>query len=245
MNYAIITAGGKGKRMETVLPKQYLSLEGIPILTRTLQVFDRCYLIDKIILVIAKEDFDFCKKKVVSPYVFNKEIVFVSGGIQRQNSVYNGLLSIASKNNDVLLDDVLSDDVLSDDIVLIHDAVRPFITVKQIFKTIDIAKKMGACILATPAFDTVKGADENYFIEKTYCRDKIWFAQTPQTFKYDLILKAYNYAISKGFVGTDDASIMEFYGQAVKLIKGSRKNIKITVKDDLIFAKAILSSLYI
>ena len=240
MNYAIITAGGKGKRMKSAVSKQYLLLAGIPILTRTLQVFDQCNQIDKIILVIPENDFDFCQKTVISPFNFNKEIIFVSGGVERQNSVYNGLLYINNK-----------DKSLNEKIILIHDAVRPFVTVEQICRTIDTAKKDGSCILAIPVFDTIKSVDRNDFIKTTICRDKIWLAQTPQTFQYNLILNAHRYAVSKGFIGTDDASIVEFYNGAtdlnqkqnlaVKLIKGSRNNIKITTMEDFELARVIVA----
>ena len=224
---AIIVAAGKGIRMNDPTRKQYLDLAGRPILAHSVMVFDSCELIDKISLVVPKEDIEYCRKKIVPLLEITNGIELVPGGEQRQNSVYNGLQAIDKKT----------------DTVVIHDGVRPFIQSHEVESCIVGARKFGACILGIPAGDTVKCVGESGFIEKTLSREIIWLAQTPQAFKYELIISAHDVARRDGYTGSDDASLVEHLGKKVRIIKGSKKNIKITVREDLVTARAMVDAI--
>ena len=223
---AIIVAAGKGIRMNDLTRKQYLDLAGRPILAHSVMVFDTFELIDKIFLVVPKEDIDYCRKNIVPLMELRNGLNLVPGGEQRQNSVYNGLQAMDKKT----------------DTVVIHDGVRPFIQPDELESCILGARKFGACILGIPVGDTVKCVDESGFIEKTLSRDSIWLAQTPQAFKYELIIKAHETARRDGYTGSDDASLVERLGVGVKIIRGSKNNIKITVREDLVIARAMLDA---
>lgn len=225
---AIIVAGGKGVRMNAGVRKQYLLLAGRPILGHTLLAFDRCKEIDQIILVIPEDDFGFCRQTILPPLQLQKKVKLVGGGAERQESVCNGLAAI----------DVVSRDA-ADSLVLIHDAVRPFVRCELIRTCLSGAEKFGACIPGIPAMDTLKRVNSTDFIEKTVARDGIWLAQTPQAFKYGLIKRAHEDAVRRGVIGTDDASLVEDLGEKVAVISGSRLNIKITNPEDLLLADAI------
>jgi 2-C-methyl-D-erythritol 4-phosphate cytidylyltransferase len=186
--------------------------------------FSRCEPIDHIIVALPAEDIEFCRKEIIPVAHVEKETRLVIGGAQRQDSVYNGLQAI---END-------------DGIVLIHDGVRPFVRQKHLLACIKGAHQHGACITGLPAFDTVKQVNKNNEIVQTRQRDTLWLAQTPQAFALKLIKKAHAAAKQDCFSGTDDASLVERLGAKVKLISGSRRNIKITDQEDLLLARAIL-----
>ena len=221
----IIVAAGKGLRMNHSVRKQYLLIAGRPILGHTLLAFDGSERIDEVFVVISKEDFDFCQDNLIPPLNLKKKINLVSGGTERQDSVYNGLLALSPKT----------------DTVVIHDGVRPFVRPEELAACITGAEETGACILGIPAGDTLKHVGKTGRIEKTLARDNIWLAQTPQVFKYELILKAHETACRDGFRGTDDALLLEQLGIDVKIILGSKTNIKITTPQDLALAEAILT----
>ena len=223
---AIIVAAGQGIRMKGTMRKQYLDLSGRPVLAHSIMTFDSCSLVDEILLVIPKEDVEYCQNKILSLLELNNQINLVCGGDKRQDSVYNGLKAITKKT----------------ETVVIHDGVRPFIQPEDLKQCILVSKKYGACILGTPASDTLKRADKSNIIETTLSRENIWLAQTPQAFKYGLILKAHETARRDGYVGTDDASLVERMGEDVKIINGGKFNIKITKKEDLPIAKAMFDA---
>ena len=223
---AIIVAAGKGIRMNDPLKKQYHSLAGLPIVVHTLNVFDSCTLIDDILLVVPDEDLHYCRNELITGTDLKKKITLVSGGLRRQDSVYNALQKIDAH----------------DSIVVIHDGVRPFLTLSQLETCIQEAKEHGACILGVPAFDTLKRVTAAKMIVETIDRGHIWFAQTPQAFRYDLIKKAHDKARQQGFFGTDDAALVEQIGIDIRIIAGSRSNIKITSTEDLELARLLLES---
>ena len=223
---AIIVAAGKGIRMNDPTRKQYLDLAGRPILAHSIMVFDTCELIDNIFLVVPKEDIEYCRNNIVPLMKLKNGINLVAGGEQRQNSVYNGLQAIDKKT----------------DTVVVHDGVRPFVQPDELESCILGARKFGACILGIPAGDTIKYVGTSGFIEKTLERDRIWLAQTPQAFKYELIIKAHETAWRDGYIGSDDACLVERLGVSVKIINGSKNNIKITVREDLVIARAMLDT---
>ena len=222
---AVIVAGGKGERMQADIRKQYLMLDGVSILSRTLLAFAEIPVINKIYLAVPEIDFDFCTRQVI-PSIDNKiPIQLVKGGANRQESVYNTLSAITDP----------------DGIVVIHDGVRPFVPARQTQEAIAWAVQEGGCILGIPAVDTLKNVDNEGYITNTMHRAGVWQAQTPQVFQYQLIKKAHDYALSAGYTGTDDASLVENIGSRVRMIPGSSYNIKITKPEDLIIARGILN----
>ena len=223
---AIIVAAGQGKRMQGDQRKQYLSLAGLPILTRTLMVFDKCEPVSQIILVVPQDDIDFCRHNILEPAKLTQKVRLASGGRRRQDSVYNGLKEIDANCS----------------IVVIHDGVRPFVQNEQLIECINGARESGACIMGVPAHETLKQIDSSGRIIRTLSRDDIWLAQTPQVFRHDLILRAHEHAREEGYFATDDAALLERLGATVKILKGSRTNIKITVSEDLEMAQTILSN---
>jgi 2-C-methyl-D-erythritol 4-phosphate cytidylyltransferase len=221
---AVIVAGGRSVRMGGKVKKQYLDLSGIPVLARTLMVFHACPGIDRIIIVIPEEDIPFCKKNILSRIQEKTPARIVAGGKERQQSVYKGLIAVEDKTS----------------IVVIHDGVRPFITPEDISLCSEGARHFGACIMAVPVQETLKKTvPGKAYIEKTLDRKDTWLAQTPQAFSYPLILNAHETAVIEEFEGTDDASLVERIGQPVKIVSGSRFNIKITTPDDLVLGETL------
>lgn len=222
---AVIVAGGKGTRMNASVPKQFLTLNKKPILFYTLQKFNDIPQIDEICLVIPKE-FQEDPFIIKAKSLFSKLKYVISGGKERQDSVYNGLSALNPKTK----------------IVLIQDGVRPFTPLKSILKSIDIAKKFGAALVAIPSTDTVKILCPERGTVSTPDRSTVWLAQTPQTFQYQLILKAYQKIKTEHLKITDDAQAVEIYGHEVKIVEGSVENIKITNKNDLKLAQEYLKT---
>lgn len=221
---AVIVAGGIGSRMNATVRKQYLSLDGVPIIGHTLKAFDSCSTIDRIVLVVPEDDVAYCRDQVLAPLSFGHNIDFVGGGRRRQDSVSNGLAAIDQ----------------ADATVLIHDGVRPFVRPALISACLAGVERTGACIPAVPASDTLKQVDENGSIVETLDRRSVQLAQTPQTFSLDLIRRAHRLAEERGFTATDDASLAEFAGARVMVVAGDRDNIKITTPLDLDMAQTIL-----
>ena len=223
---AIIAAGGKGLRMGSQKPKQYIKINGKEVLALTIEKFQKCSMVDEIIVVVPYDEVDYCRNNIIDKYNFSKVKKVVKGGKERFNSVYNGLLNCSKET----------------DIVIIHDGVRPFVTQKIIENSVDCAKKYGACAAGVMIKDTIKLKDNENYIEKTINRDELSAIQTPQTFNYNLILKAYKNSIVNGIFSTDDTMLVEALHEKVKIIEGSYLNIKITTPDDLIFAKFIVNN---
>ena len=224
---AIILAGGTGKRMGTSTNKQFLLLDNKPIIARTLQIFEECRQVDGIYLVVNHRDLSLIQEEVLEPYKFNKIMKLVIGGRLRQDSVRNGLEAIEPPC----------------DVVLIHDGARPFVSPAFIDKSISLMEMFDAIIPALPVRDTIKAVSKEGFVTKTLERDSLWAVQTPQTFKYESVLKAYREGGSKKLYGYDDATFLEHIGKRVKVIEGSPYNIKITTPEDLHIAKGMLSQL--
>lgn len=224
---AIILAGGSGKRMGTATNKQFLLLDNKPIIVRTLQIFEECRPVDGVYLVVNQKDLPIMQEEILETYKFNKVLKLVIGGRLRQDSVRNGLEAIENPC----------------DIVIIHDGARPFVSPSFIEKGIFLMEMFDAVISALPVKDTIKTVSKEGFVMKTLERDSLWNVQTPQTFKYDLIVKAYREGMNKKLYGYDDATFLEHMGKKVKVIEGSPYNIKITTPEDLIIAKGMLSQL--
>ncbi|WP_313345226.1 2-C-methyl-D-erythritol 4-phosphate cytidylyltransferase [Sedimentibacter sp.] len=222
---AIIVAAGKGTRMGSEIPKQFLSIGGKTILDTTLYKFEKSNEVDEIILIVSKEDLDYIRSEVADDY---KKITCIeAGGSTRTESVYEGIKAVRKDCG----------------IVLIHDGVRPFISYNLILNCVEGANNYRACIPVIDVVDTVKEITEDGFVNQTMKRSSIKAVQTPQAFEYELISDCYYNAVTEDAVFTDDSSIVEYYGYKVKTIDGLAKNIKITTPQDLRIAE-IFASLY-
>ena len=220
---AIIPAAGWGVRMGSATPKQFLSLEGVPIFVHTLRKFVACEAVDDILLGLRAEDTERAATEIERER-FTRPVRLVEGGGSRQETVAR-CLDQAATNTEV---------------VLIHDAVRPFIELEMIRRVIAAARKDGAAILGIPSVDTVKQV-ERHLIMGSIPRERIVLAQTPQAFRYEIIREACSRAIADGFYGTDDSSLAERLGYNVTVIMGSDRNIKITKPSDLPLARLYIA----
>jgi len=219
---AIIPAAGRGKRIGASVPKQFLEIQGRPLLHHTLMVFASCKLIDYVVLVMPRADVDEMGEDWLNKYEIVRKVVV--GGEQRQDSVYNGFSSLEEGT----------------DIVVVHDGVRPFTTPQMIIATVEAAQQHGAAITAIPVSDTVKQAADG-FVKQTVSRDGLWRVQTPQAFQYGLLQQAFEKAKKDSYYGTDEGSLVEYLGERVKIVPGSELNIKITQKEDLVLGESLLS----
>ena len=219
---AIIPAAGRGKRIGASVPKQFLEIQGEPLLHHTLTVFAYCKLISYVVLVMPRTDVDEVGKDWLNKYEIVREVVV--GGEQRQDSVYNGFNSLEEKT----------------DIVVVHDGVRPFTTPQMITATVERAQQYGAAITAIPVTDTVKQVVDG-FVKQTIPREGLWRVQTPQAFQYGLLQKAFKKAKEDSYYGTDEGALIEYLGKGVKIVPGSELNIKITRKEDLALGESLLS----
>ncbi|MED0688161.1 2-C-methyl-D-erythritol 4-phosphate cytidylyltransferase [Anoxybacillus ayderensis] len=222
MNYhVVIPAAGQGKRMNAGMNKQFIELEGVPVIIHTLRVFERDDFCQGIVLVIndqEREQF----VHMLHRFEIKKVKALVSGGEERQQSVYNGLKAVNGNH-----------------IVLIHDGARPFVTISKIHELVRVTKETGAAVLAVPVKDTMKQVIDGQ-VEKTVDRSSLWAVQTPQAFSMPLIIDAHERAKKEQFIGTDDASLVERIGHRVVIVEGEYTNIKLTTQEDLLFAEAIL-----
>ena len=226
---AIITAAGYGRRMGGQKKKQFLLLGGAPILAHTLEKFQNSNLITDIILITPNEDIEFCKKEFLLKYNFTKIKKIVSGGEKRQDSVSNGLKKISHDT----------------EIIVIHDGVRPFISARLLETAIKEAIKRGAAVAAIPVKDTLKKISASGKLGNGLNRDSIWRIQTPQVFKKEILIHAFEKARQDDFYGTDESSLVTRIGKSVHIVKGSELNIKITTPEDIILGESIFHSLQI
>ncbi|MBR4015661.1 MAG: 2-C-methyl-D-erythritol 4-phosphate cytidylyltransferase [Anaerotignum sp.] len=209
--------------MGTEISKQFLPLAGKEILAHTVERFEEAPAVDAIVLVAGANALTDVEN-LTQRYGWKKVRAVVEGGKERQDSVRKGLAALP----------------LDTEIVLIHDGVRPFVTREMIENSIRKAWETGACVVGVPAKDTITVCDEGGFAVKTLDRSTLWQIQTPQTFRRELILQAYDYAQKENFMGTDDASLVMGMGAPVQVIMGDYGNIKITTQEDLLIAEAFL-----
>jgi len=214
---AIIASGGYGLRMGSDRPKQFIRIKDKPILAYTLSAFGRHADINEIILT-SPSGYETISRDIVNQYEINKVSQIVTGGGSRQQTVYNALQA--------------ADDT---GIIIIHDAVRPFITYNEIQRAINGARAYGACSLGVPVKDTIKQCDKNGFVIQTLPREALWQIQTPQAFSASIIKDAHEQARRDNFTAADDAELTERIGCPTRIIMGSYANIKITTKEDLLF----------
>ena len=222
---ALIVAGGKSLRFGGEVPKQFRTVCGRPMLSWTIDSFEKAASIDEIVVVVSEEYLQYTTERVVDPFDFKKVRKIVGGGKVRRESVLNGLESLSS----------------STDLVAIHDGARPLISPKDIDRVVEIAAKEKAAIIAVKATDTVKRV-RDMFIISTLERDCLYLAQTPQVFEYDLIAGAHRDFDRQGGDDniTDDASLVEKLGLKVKTVEPLSPNLKITTAEDLLLAEALL-----
>lgn len=216
----VIPAGGIGKRFGSEIPKQLFEINGTSILNLTIAKFQACSAID-VIVVVSHPDYIDGICQGVQGENFSKIKSVVAGGEHRQDSVWNGIKEIVKFGIDILL---------------IHDAVRPFVSNELIQNVINAVSANEAAVPAVAPKDTIKISDRNGFLINTPDRHTLFAAQTPQGFKTKLIVEAYEKAYSDNFYGTDDAGLVERLGVKIKIVEGEYKNIKITTKEDLEYA---------
>jgi len=213
--FAVIPAGGKGLRINSEIPKQFLSINGKELIAYTIDVFQKCNMIDEIIIASQKDYFELLNQ-IKSKYSFTKITNIVEGGKERQFSVFNAVKSIIAND---------------DDLIIVHDAVRPLLPLSVLENAIKTAIQYGSAITAIKAKDTlVKG---NEFVEDYIDRKEIYYVQTPQIFQYKIFYNSMIKAEKDNFIGTDESMILKNAGYKVKIVEGSAFNFKITTKDDL------------
>lgn len=222
----IVVAAGKGLRMGGQMPKQHLPLAGKPVLVHTLEAFERMEQIHSVVLVVGPGDEARCSA-YTGQYGLRKVHAVVTGGEERQASVYQGLLALDPEV----------------EWVLVHDGVRPFVTPDETEACLEAARAYGAAVVAVPVKDTVKIVEPDGKIASTPDRSTVWAIQTPQAFRVRDLLAAHEVAMQEGFTGTDDAMVVERTGQPVYVVRGGYHNLKITTPEDLEWAEYRLNAM--
>ncbi|NMD72687.1 2-C-methyl-D-erythritol 4-phosphate cytidylyltransferase [Bacillus sp. DNRA2] len=217
----IIPAAGLGKRMGAGKNKLLLDLNEVPVLIHTLLVFEADEACSGIVLAISPSD-EVEITQLIERYDIKKVIAFAPGGKERQDSVYNALMTLSTQG-----------------IVLVHDAARPFIETKSIHEVTAAANEFGAAVIGVPVKDTIKKVQDNKIVE-TVERSSLWSVQTPQAFRVSVLMEAHERSQKDGFLGTDEASLVERIPHEIKMVEGSYDNIKLTTPEDLYFAEAII-----
>ncbi len=221
---AIVPAAGSGSRMAGLLPKQFLRVRGVPLLARTLLALRAVGEIQTLIVVVPAGQEDRYRGEILAPFGLTVDGV-VPGGDDRQASVFAGLQAAPAAT----------------DLVLVHDGARPFVTPEIIRQAIAAAADVGGAVVALPVTDTIKRADGELRVRDTPRRDELWAAQTPQVFRAGLFREAHARALAEGFRGTDDSALVERLGGAIRLVQGSRDNLKITTPADVMLAELLLA----
>ena len=233
---AIVLSAGSGKRMNSDTKKQYLKIKDKPIIYYSLNAFQQSSIIDEIILVASADDMDFVRNEIVEKYGFTKVSNIVAGGKERYNSVYNGLKCCTGS-----------------EYVFIHDGARPFITEEILNRAMNVLAERGSAVVGMPVKDTIKIVNDDLDVTDTPNRKTVWQVQTPQCFRADIAISAYEKLIleensgalkNRGIQVTDDAMVVETFYESenedfcgVRLVEGSYENIKITTPEDLKIAE--------
>lgn len=220
--YALVAAAGRSTRMGVGVNKQLLELAGRPVVVHALQALLAVPVDGIILMVTPGEEDNF--QTVLSKFMQGVRITVITGGLSRGDSVMLGLRALPA----------------TAELVVVHDGARPLIRPERIRETIRQARHWGAATLAVPVKDTIKVAGEQSLVRETLLRDKLWQVQTPQVFKYQLLVEAHRAAAAGGYSGTDDASLVERLKHPVKLVQGDYTNIKITTPEDMVLAGAFL-----
>jgi 2-C-methyl-D-erythritol 4-phosphate cytidylyltransferase len=220
---ALIAAAGKGTRMATAAPKILTEVGLRPLLGHTLKAFEQARRVDEVVVVVAEALLSTVAQNVIDALGFKKVTKIVPGGETRQESVFAGLQALDQ----------------SGELVAIHDGARPLITSQLIDLAVERAAEHGAVAVAVRPKDTIKRGDEQFLLT-TLDRRMLWQMQTPQVFRRDLIQRAHDLALQRGYQGTDDASLVEALGEKVLVVEGSYENIKVTTPEDIAFVEMVL-----
>ncbi|MBI5853893.1 MAG: 2-C-methyl-D-erythritol 4-phosphate cytidylyltransferase [Nitrospirae bacterium] len=212
--------------MGSKTPKQFLELQGLPLLAHTLRAFESAQSVSAVVVVAPAADLPFCQHDIVDRHGFKKVLKLVPGGEERQDSVRHGVEGVDERH----------------DVIIVHDAVRPFLTPVMIDEVVALARRHRAAIVAIPMRDTVKRVGESGLIEGTVDRQRLWLAQTPQAFERALLQEAHRKAYLDSYRATDDAQWVERLGIPVAIVEGSSENIKVTRPEDLAMGEAILAA---
>jgi 2-C-methyl-D-erythritol 4-phosphate cytidylyltransferase len=223
MTSAIIVAAGKGTRMGPNVDKLFLELDGLPVIAHTWRRFDQTSSIDEIIVVV-RQEMEPSFQELAQRFRFKKFFRLVSGGKERQDSVWNGLGALSS----------------AAEIVAIQDAARPCTSPALIGATIEAARETGAAVAAQPVTDTIKESADGKLVERTLDRARLWAVQTPQTFRVEVIRRALSEVRRRGLPVTDDTAACELIGQAVRLVFSSEPNPKVTRPEDVPYVELLL-----
>lgn len=223
----VIPAGGTGERFGSELPKQFVELQGKPLIVRTIEIFEKIEEIESIVIAVHSEWFTYTKE-LISKYKLQKVKDVVVGGKERQDSIYNALHSKYIEDSEI---------------VLIHDAVRPFLSEKLVHKIIESAEENGAVVLGSTPKDPVKEINAKAQVVKTLQRNHLTITQTPQAFWTDIIVNAFEKAREVNYTGSDSSQLVEFNGFKVTVIEGEDQNIKITTPFDFKLAELIMNEM--
>ncbi|MEN6350592.1 MAG: 2-C-methyl-D-erythritol 4-phosphate cytidylyltransferase [Syntrophomonas sp.] len=221
----VLAAAGTGRRMGSNTNKQYLLLKGRPILTYSLDVFEKCDLVNEIVIIANPREVEYCEREIVRKYGYKKVNKVIAGGKERQDSIWNGLRQLGRDTG----------------YVAVHDGARPFISYDLIAELLNEALEWGAAIPGVAVKDTLKNVDRDGFVRQTLDRSSIIAVQTPQIFKYTELFQAYESAYEEGLLATDDASLFETYIGRVKVVQGDYHNMKITTPEDMVIAESLLA----
>ncbi len=207
------------------MPKQFLPLRGKPVLAYSVETFSKSDLIGEIIIVVPEDWARTVKTDIVDRLSIPKVTKIILGGLERQDSVLNGFNSLSG----------------TPDVVAVHDGARPLVSLELLEEVIRQASACGAALAALPSNDTIKKSSPEMYVDSTVQRDSLWFAQTPQAFRYEVLKNALSKAADDRFTGTDESLLVERTGVRVKIVKGSPCNIKITTPEDLVLGELILN----
>ena len=212
--------------MGALAPKQFLQLGGKALMTHALAVLNESSVISGIIVAVPADQVERCWEELVIRQGFTKVTTVVPGGAQRQDSVRLGLAEVGHEV----------------DLVLVHDAVRPFITEDMVERVVARASEVGAAVVAIPMKDTVKLVGEAGLVDRTIDRGALWLAQTPQAFHAARLKEVHHRAVAENFYGTDDAQLLEHFGYHVGIVEGRAENIKLTRPEDFTIGEAMLAT---
>lgn len=228
---AIVLAAGQGKRMGTDVPKQYLELQGKPMICHTLKVFQDSEIIDDIVIVASPKECSRFQDEIVEAHGFSKVIAIAAGGAERYESVWQGLSILKDQPTE------------GKHYVFIHDGVRMLVDHAILKRAYEAVQKYRACVVGMPVKDTIKRADGQQFVYSTLDRSSLWQIQTPQVFEVPLIKEAFQLLMKQSKINvTDDSMVVEAMLKIpVKLVEGTYENIKITTPDDLHLAEMIIN----
>ncbi|WP_324716961.1 2-C-methyl-D-erythritol 4-phosphate cytidylyltransferase [Carboxydochorda subterranea] len=238
---AVVVAAGQGRRMQDrwqgsvtmgfvsmPVAKQFLPVQGKPLVWWALDVMERADVIDSVVLVVPEGNVEWVRGEIVERLHLSKVHSVVAGGVTRQESVFRALQHLQASS-------------ASCDYVVVHDGVRPLVSEAEVASVLEEARRYGAATLGVPARETIKVVDPKGLVVLTPQRDRLWSIQTPQAFRFRLLVEAHAMARARGYAGSDDCSLVEALGEPVRVVAGSQANIKVTCPEDLVMVEALLA----